>query len=228
MAEEIRTKLARPYNSIEIRVPENWNQDSTAREFCVYFFPENGWPPTFHVRRDDFMADGSVSGRPGKGQNTLPKELEERFADLVERMEAPDIMQYSVEPKSSIGQLIRYTRVGDINGKPGIAYWWVKGRRFRNGFAVMSCSLEILGRLAEDPETKNLIAFFDKEVSASKILSLEEAKSEDVAKKAASKIKKPAMASPAAADEAVPTAKADQAPVKKAAVPVQRASRPSE
>lgn len=213
MAEGIRTKIVRPYDSIEMRVPESWNQDSTAREYCVYFFPENGGPPTLHVRRDDFTVEKKekpADGKPARRRpgGNVPLELENRFVELIERLEAPDIVNHTIEPKTWNGQLIRYTRVGEIEDKPGVSYWWVKGRRVGQTFIVMSCSLEVFAKKVEDPETVQLVTLIDREISNARILSVEEARSLKIAEEAAAKRKAP----PAKAAESTPEQAPDSAP----------------
>ncbi|MBL8670297.1 MAG: hypothetical protein JNK11_06560 [Alphaproteobacteria bacterium] len=182
---EIATRESLPYGSVQIRVPAHWNEDPMAKELCVYFYPNAGGPPTFYLRRDDFLyrpgavgASDSIAfggGAPAVDEDALEDEMFAKFKQLIAAINMPDVYYPSIEPRSLHGQIVRYRRHGVLQGKPGLAWWWVKAQRVGETFTVLSCCFETFAELGERQETRDLVAFFDREFCAAEILSLEEA-----------------------------------------------------
>ncbi|MEM7522943.1 MAG: hypothetical protein AAF360_04120 [Pseudomonadota bacterium] len=180
MAIALPMKDVRPYGSVEMRVPKAWFQDGTARQFCFYYYPDGGGPPVLHVRRDDFVytpEDGApppiVNIKPGADPAT--EELYQRFADLVPALEQPDIVGFSKEPRSPVGQVVRYQRQGELNGQPGVAHWWLRAIKTQDSFTVLTCTLEMYADGYVNTENQTLINAIDRSISEARILSLEEA-----------------------------------------------------
>lgn len=184
---KIPMRKALPYGSIQLRVPAEWFEDSTAKDFCIYYRPEKGGPPVLHVRRDDFnykpqsqvMSIQEMALRRAHGDKDNADELFNAFKQLVERLEAPDIIDSTVEPRSPHhGQLIRYKRIGVLHKKPGIANWWVKALKTGDLFTVASFGLEMYAQDAETDFGRSLIAAMDGEICSAKIMSLDDAEIE--------------------------------------------------
>lgn len=189
MAANIKMKDVWPYGSIAMRVPADWFQDGTAAEYCYYYYPDGGGPPVLHIRRDDFIYKPE-DGRPPEGAITAPvggddatNALYEKFAELVGSLDAPDIVDVSREPRTPFGQMIRYSRQGDLNNQPGVAHWWIRAFRKDEAFTVLSCALELYADGYVNPEVQVLINAIDRSISQARILSLEEAQAEQAAAK---------------------------------------------
>lgn len=180
MAIAMPMKEVRPYGSVVMQVPDSWFQDGTAREYCFYYYPDGGGPPTLHVRRDDFVykpEDGAPPpiGAIKPGADPATEELYRRFAELVPALEQPDIVGYSKEPRSPIGQIVRYNRQGELNGQPGVAHWWLRAIKTGDSFTVLTCTLEIYADGYVNTEVQTLINAIDRSVTEARILSLEDA-----------------------------------------------------
>ncbi|MEM6492604.1 MAG: hypothetical protein AAF684_11985 [Pseudomonadota bacterium] len=181
MAVAVPMKEVRPYGSIVMQAPQSWFQDGTAREYCFYYYPAGGGPPTLHVRRDDFVykpEDGAPppgAMKAATGGDAATEELYQRFAELVPALDQPDIVGYSKEPRSPIGQVVRYNRQGELNGQPGVAHWWLRAIKTHDSFTVLTCTLELYADGYVNPETQALINAIDRSVAEARILSLEEA-----------------------------------------------------
>lgn len=178
---QIPMREIRPYGSIAMRAPADWFQDGTAAQYCFYYYPDGGGPPVLHVRRDDFVYTPE-DGAPPKGAMTAATggdaatdELYQKFSELVGALDQPDIVNASKEPRTPLGQVVRYSRQGELNGQPGVAHWWLRAMRAGESFTVLSVALELYADGYVNPENQALINAIDRSVAEARILSLEEA-----------------------------------------------------
>ena len=73
------------------------------------------------------------------------------------------------EPRSPIGQIVRYNRQGELNGQPGVAHWWLRAIKTGDSFTVLTVTLEMYADGYVNPEVQTLInAMADPSVRASR------------------------------------------------------------
>jgi len=174
-----------PYDSIRIELPEAWNEDPTAPEVCIYYYPGAGGPPTLHVRRDDFeykpegddmMALGTLAvGATAASPDT---QLFAAFGTLVEQLKQPDITNVTVEERQGNAQLIRYLRHGEIDGQEAVAFWWILGVMQGEVFTVVSFDCEVLVDQAEQVDTQGMLKRLDLAIRHAEVIPVEAAQAQ--------------------------------------------------